>query len=84
MHKIEILASADKALKKINPKDRALIAGEINKLSKNPRPYGYKKLKGTKFYRIRIGNFRVIYQINNKKLLVLVVRIAHRKEVYKK
>ncbi|MCH7827105.1 MAG: type II toxin-antitoxin system RelE/ParE family toxin [Bacteroidetes bacterium] len=68
----------------MNPKDRALIAEEINKLSNNQRPYGYKKLKGNKFYRIRIGNFRVIYKINNEKLLVLVVRVAHRKEVYKK
>jgi mRNA-degrading endonuclease RelE of RelBE toxin-antitoxin system len=52
MFKIEILSSADKALRKINSKDRSSIAYAINQLSANPRPYGYKKLKNTKFYRM--------------------------------
>ena len=83
MFKIEILPSADKALRKINSKDRISIANVINKLSANPRPYGYKKLKDTEFYRIRTGDYRVIYQVNDKQLLILVIRIGHRKEIYK-
>jgi mRNA interferase RelE/StbE len=53
-------------------------------LSENPHPYRYKKLKGSEFYRIRIGDYRVIYEINIDELLVLVVRVGHRRKVYRK
>jgi len=55
MYKIEILSSADKNLRRINSKDREKIALGISKLSNNPRPHGSKKLKGSEFYRLRIG-----------------------------
>ena len=84
MYNIEILSSAHKALKRINREDRIAIAKAIDGLSQNPRPYGYKKLKGSKLYRIRIGDYRVIYQINNAKLVVLIVRIGHRREIYRR
>jgi mRNA interferase RelE/StbE len=84
MYKLEILTSAHKALHKINHEDRAAIAKAINNLSENPRPNGYKKLKGSELYRIRTGDYRVIYQIDNAKLLVLVVRIGHRREIYRR
>lgn len=83
MYKLEIFPSADKALNKINSKDRTSIAKAIDNLSVNPRPPGYKKLKDSEFYRIRKGDYRVIYQIFDDKLLVVVVRIGHRKEIYK-
>ena len=51
-------------------------------LTDNPRPLGCKKLKGQDEYRIRVGNYRVIYEIHYEALIVLVVRVAHRKEVY--
>jgi mRNA interferase RelE/StbE len=53
------------------------------KLKRNPRPNGYKKLKGNEnLYRIRSGNYRVVYQIQEKVLIVLVVRIGDRKDIY--
>jgi mRNA interferase RelE/StbE len=84
MYRIEILPSADKSLKKINPKDRAAIAKTIFKLSENPRPTGYKKLKASDFFRIRIGDHRVVYQIDKDRLYILIVRIGHRREIYRR
>ena len=84
MYKVEILSSADKTLRKVNQKERIPIAKAINNLSANPRPYGYKKLQDSEFYRIRINDYRVIYRIKDKELLILVIKIGHRKEIYRK
>jgi mRNA interferase RelE/StbE len=51
-------------------------------LELDPRPLGCKKLKGRDAYRIRIGDYRVIYEINDGRLIVTVVTIGHRREVY--
>lgn len=83
MYKIEILSSADKNLRRINSKDREKIALGINKLSNNPRPQASKKLKGSDYYRLRIGDYRVIYLIKEKQLIVIIVRIGHRREIYR-
>jgi mRNA interferase RelE/StbE len=52
-------------------------------LADNPRPAGCKKLKGRDAWRIRIGGYRVVYEIHDDALIVLVVRVAHRKKAYK-
>ena len=83
MYKIQILKSADKTLKNVAQKDRVKIVEHISQLADNPRPLGCKKLKGTEFYRIRIGDYRVIYKIEDDILLILVIRIGHRKDIYK-
>jgi len=60
------------------------VKAEINSLSDNPHPHGCKKLKGSiNEYRIRIGNYRVIYTITDTILMVTVIKIAHRKDVYR-
>ncbi len=48
----------------------------------DPRPHGYLKLKGREGYRIRIGNYRIIYEMIDDKLMVIVITISHRKDVY--
>ena len=56
----------------------------IDRLAENPYPAGAKKLQGEEpFYRIRVGDYRVIYQVEPKELLVVVVKIGHRREVYR-
>ena len=56
---------------------------EISNLSLKPRPTGCKKLKGYKnSYRIRLGNYRIIYEIEDKVLRILVIAIGHRKDIY--
>lgn len=54
----------------------------IAKLEENPRPAGYKKLKGREGYRIRVGNYRIIYDIFEKKLIVDIITLGHRKDIY--
>lgn len=54
----------------------------IEKLGDNPRPNGYKKLKGRNGYRIRIGDYRVIYEIIDSILLIDVIDLGHRKNIY--
>ena len=74
------------AQKQIMKLDKKLIPGiktVIADLANNPRPFGYKKLKGEDAYRIRIGDYRVIYEIDDDIILVTVVSVGHRKDVYK-
>lgn len=60
------------------------VKSAINSLSESPRPHNCKKLKGSlNEYRIRIGNYRVIYTIADTILIVTIIKIAHRKEVYR-
>ena len=56
---------------------------KIDALANHPRPHGVEKLKGeSNFYRVRSGDYRIIYQIKDKVLLVLLIKIGHRREVY--
>ncbi len=60
------------------------VLAAINNLSENPRPYNCIKLKGSiNEYRIRIANYRVLYTIKDAVLLIIVIKIAHRKDVYR-
>lgn len=55
----------------------------LEKLGTNPRPQGVKKLSGAEsLYRVRVGDYRIIYEIQDKALVVLVVKVAHRREAY--
>ena len=59
------------------------IRESINELAKDPRPPGSKKLKGEdRTYRIRVGDYRVLYEVYDQEILVLVIRIRHRKDAY--
>ena len=69
------------------PKDiRKLVLERVDKLKTNPRPENIEPLRGADkgFFRIRQGDYRIVYSIEDQKLLILVVRVVHRKEVYKK
>lgn len=62
---------------------RSTIARVIDALAENPRPAGATALKGTDFMRVRVRDYRVVYEIRDDELLVLVVRLGHRREVYR-
>ncbi|MBD5778232.1 type II toxin-antitoxin system RelE/ParE family toxin [Pelagicoccus sp. NFK12] len=83
-YKIEIKRSAAEELEKIQKKDRDRIIEKIQALSEDPRPPQSKKLSGEEKYRIRHGDYRVLYQIYDEVITVVVVRVAHRKEAYKR
>lgn len=81
---VEFTARAARDLKAIARPDQVRIALRIDGLAENPRPYGVRKLEGEEdLYRIRIGDFRIIYTIENRRLLVLVIRIGNRRDVYR-
>lgn len=74
---------AQKQIMKLDKKIIPVIKSAIAELANNPRPHGYKKLKGEDAYRIRIGDYRIIYEIDGDVILVTVVSVGHRKDVYK-
>ena len=73
---------ASKELEKINEPFYSSIKQAIIGLSENPRPNGYKKLKGRDGYRIRVGNYRVIYNIFDNQLIVEIIALGHRRDIY--
>lgn len=83
MYKILLTNQAKKDYKKIPQKEISKINKIIDSLSITPRPVGHKKLVNRNAYRIRVGDYRVIYEIEDNNLIILLIRIRHRKEVYK-
>lgn len=73
---------AQKQLDKLPNAVANSIIEEIFALSNNPRPAGCKKLKGSDSFRIRVGNYRVIYEIFDRMLIVKVIAVGHRKDIY--
>ena len=82
---IQIKASALKALEKLPQALRVRIRDRIAALAANPRPPGAVKLSAADdFWRIRAGDWRVVYAVLDRRLIVLVVRIGHRRDVYRR
>lgn len=75
--------SARKALMKLADPIRRRIIADADALADDPRPPGYIKLTGIEAYRVRVGDYRIVYQIHDDRLIVLVVRVADRKDIYK-
>jgi len=73
---------AIKALQRISEPYYSNIMVAIDNLRDNPRPHGYKKLRGINAYRIRVGSYRVVYNVIDDKLVITILSIGHRKDVY--
>jgi mRNA interferase RelE/StbE len=83
-YSILIKPSAVKEIEAISPrKDRQLIVDRISKLADNPRPPGGEKFSGQDRYRIRQGLYRIVYSIEDQDLIIYVVKVGHRKDVYR-
>ena len=82
-YQVKIIARAEKDLDAVSGRDLDMIKKKILALSENPRPFGCKKLTADEGYRIRSGDFRVLYRINDHTKEVLIYRVKHRKEVYR-
>jgi mRNA interferase RelE/StbE len=82
-YELLIKRSAAKELETLPPTDRRRIAAKIQHLSTEPRPVGAEKLSGEEKYRIRQGDYRVLYEIDDPAKTVTVVRIGHRGDVYR-
>lgn len=83
-YKLVFKKSVSKDLRPLPNKDVARILQRIEELQENPRPVGSEKLSGQERYRIRQGVYRVIYEVEDELLVVTVVKVGHRKHVYKR
>lgn len=84
MYSVEWDTKALKELRALEKKERKRILERVAKLGTTPRPPGCKKLHDKEaLYRIRVGDYRVIYQIRDSQLLVLVVKVGDRRDVYR-
>jgi mRNA interferase RelE/StbE len=82
-YKVFIEKKAEKDLKKISRETQKKIIAIISKLKNNPRPINIRKISSSEnYYRIRMGDYRIIYEINDKERIINVFRIRHRKEAY--
>ena len=82
-YKILIKKSVSKDLKKIPKKDIKRILNAIQGLANEPRPPQSKKLSGQERYRLRQGNYRILYSIEDEELIICVVKVGNRRDVYK-
>jgi mRNA interferase RelE/StbE len=82
-YELQIKPSAVKEIGKLPRKDRSKIVQKIRALAVNPRPHGCEKLSAEEKYRARQGDYRVVYSIDDNERVVLVVKVGHRKEVYR-
>lgn len=82
-YRIEISRRAGKAVASLDKPFRRRVLAAIEALSSDPRPGGCRKLADQEAWRIRVGDYRVIYEIHDQVLLVLVVDIGHRREIYR-
>lgn len=82
-YRIELRPAARRSLSGLPAEAQRAIRQRIDGLAAHPFAAGVKKLAGTDFFRVRAGNYRIIYQVRDRELLVLVVKIGHRKDVYR-
>jgi len=80
---IQYARPARKELEALPTEIQERIVDAIDSLQDDPRPQGSKKLKGSEHYRIRVGRYRVVYEILEKTVVVLIVRVTHRKDAYR-
>ena len=83
VYRVRIEKRASKAIENLEHGTRKRVVEAIRRLAKDPYPSGSKKLRDREGWRIRVGEYRVIYSIIDEELLVLVVKIGHRKDVYR-
>jgi len=83
LYKILILRCAQKELSSLSIKNYYRTKAAIQKLSSNPQPRGCKKLVGREGYRIRAGEYRIIYEIDNNKRVITILHVGHRRDIYR-
>ena len=81
-YRIELRPAAIRALRKLDPPIRRRVQGAIALLAQNPRPPAARPLKGRPALRVRVGDYRVIYTVQDDVLLIVVITLGHRRDVY--
>ena len=84
MYRVQVERSAEKDLKRLSAEIRSRAVAAIQALAKNPRPAGSRKLAGTRNdWRIRVGDYRIVYEIADAIRIVRINRVRHRSDVYR-
>lgn len=83
-YRVEVRPAAARALRKLDPDARPRIQGAIALLAQDPRPPASRPLRGRPGFRVRVGNYRIIYTVANDVLLVVVVTLEHRRDIYER
>jgi len=84
-YKVQWKHSAEQDLRNIDRQQIPRVVKSVETLAENPFPLQYRKLRGAKqLYRIRVGDYRVVYQVNTKSKIVTIYYVRHRKEVYRR
>jgi mRNA interferase RelE/StbE len=84
-YRVLFVSRAERGFKRLSADVQDKIISEINSLIENPRPAGAVKLTGSdNLFRVRIGDYRIIYAIEDDLLVVLIVEVGHRREIYRK
>ncbi len=81
-YRIELRPAAARALRKLDPQIRHRVQGAIALLAQDPRPPGARALQGRSGLRVRVGDYRIIYSVADDVLLVVVVTLGHRRDIY--
>jgi len=82
---VQVRPAARKQINAITPPDRARILRKVEALADDPRPPGVRKLTGADaHWRLRVGDYRVVYAIRDEQLLVTVLEVGHRREIYRR
>ncbi|NOT08803.1 MAG: type II toxin-antitoxin system RelE/ParE family toxin [Gemmatimonadales bacterium] len=82
-YSLRIKRSAAKEVEALPPKDRRRVVAKIEALAANPRPSGCEKLSGEEKYRLRQGDYRILYEIIDTELVVTVMKVGNRRDVYR-
>ena len=81
-YRVELRPAAARALRKLDPPAQRRVRGAIALLAQDPRPPGARALQGRPGLRVRVGDYRIVYTVEDDVLLVVVVRLGHRRDVY--
>ena len=83
LYQIEFSRQADRQFRNLPSQIQQRLKSKIDSLATTPRPHGSEKLSGTdRLYRIRVGDYRIVYAVEDDRLLILVVKVGHRREIY--
>ena len=83
-YSVELTRTAEKQLRRIAKRDRNRLVEAIHGLADKPRPHGARKLQGyDDVYRIRVGQYRVVYEVFDDRVILIVLKVGHRKDIYK-
>lgn len=83
-YSVRLTAAAERQLRRLSGRVQERLVGALVLLELEPRPAGCRKLTGESQYRVRVGDYRIVYEVRDRELLVLALRVAHRRDVYRR